>query len=86
MGSEEGNNRQTIYSRGFEAEFEELVSIGRHVHSIEITRFSLGYLLASKGWNSDGCVSLAGSNKWMLCPLASEIIEDQLCGYNDERV
>lgn len=61
MGSEEGNNRQTIYSRSFETEFEELVSIGRHVHSIEITRFSLRTLLASEGWISDGRVSLAGS-------------------------
>jgi len=86
MGSEEGNNRQTVNSGGFEAEFKELVSIGRHAHSIEITRCSLGTLLASEGWNSDGRVSLAGSNSWRLCPLASEIIEGQLYAYSDERV
>lgn len=57
MGSEKGNNRQTVNSGGFEAEFKELVSIGRHIHSIEITRCSFGTLLASEGWNSDERVS-----------------------------
>lgn len=85
MGREERNNRQTVNSGSFEAEFEELVSIGRHVRSIYIIRYSLETLLASAGWKRDECVSLVGS-KVGLCPLAPECVKDQIHEYSDERV
>ena len=44
-----GRKQQTVNSGGFEAKFKELVSIGRHIHSIEFIRSSFETLLASEG-------------------------------------
>ena len=52
---------QTVHSGGFESEFEQLVSIGRHIGSIEVTNSPLGALLACARWRNDECVLVAGS-------------------------
>lgn len=56
MAFEEGKQR-TVHSGGFESEFEELVSIGRHIRSIEVMSCFLEILLACARWRNDAAGS-----------------------------